>query len=82
MVAQIKKQVRMRCIVLAGMDASKGKIQLISIPRRLELDGKEASEYDWWYQSTNDLWSAIERNFGIKIEGQVTASFFNICTAC
>ena len=62
-------------IVLAGMDASKGKIQLISIPRRLELDGKEASEYDWWYQSTNDLWSAIERNFGIKIEGQVTASF-------
>lgn len=32
-------------IVLAGMDASKGKIQLISIPRRLELDGKEASEY-------------------------------------
>jgi len=62
-------------IVLAGMDASKGKIQLISIPRRLELDGKEASEYDWWYQSTNGLWSAIERNFGIKIEGQVTASF-------
>ena len=38
-------------------------------------DAKEASEYDWWYQSTNDLWSAIERNFGIKIEGQVTASF-------
>lgn len=62
-------------IVLAGMDASKGKIQLISIPRRLKLGEKEAGDYDWWYQSTNDLWSAIERNFGITIEGQVTASF-------
>ena len=70
-----KAGTRADAIVLAGMDASKGKIQLISIPRRLKLDGKEAGDYDWWYQSTNDLWSAIERNFGITIEGQVTASF-------
>ena len=66
MVAQIKNRYACRCNCFGRDDASKGKIQLISIPRRLELDGKEASEYDWWYQSTTDLWSAIERNFGIK----------------
>ena len=70
-----KANTRADAIILAGMDANKGKIQLISIPRRLKLDGKEAVDYDWWYQSTNDLWNAIERNFGITIEGQVTASF-------
>ena len=70
-----KAGTRADAIILAGIDASKGKIQLISIPRRLKLGEKEVGDYDWWYQSTNDLWSAIERNFGITIEGQVTASF-------
>ncbi len=70
-----KAGTRADAIILAGIDASKGKIQLISIPRRLKLGEKEAGDYDWWYQSTNDLWSAMERNFGITIEGQVTASF-------
>lgn len=69
-----KAGTRADAIILAGIDASKGKIQLISIPRRLKLGEKEAGDYDW-YQSTNDLWSAMERNFGITIEGQVTASF-------
>ena len=62
-------------IVLARDGCEQRKNSTYFNSTSLELDGKEASEYDWWYQSTNDLWSAIERNFGIKIEGQVTASF-------
>lgn len=50
-----KNRYACRCNCFGRDGCEQRKIQLISIPRRLELDGKEASEYDWWYQSTNDL---------------------------
>ena len=62
-------------ILLLGMNVNRKTIQVVSIPREMKLNGKEAVNYNWKDQGTNGLRYAIEKEFDIKIDGQAAATF-------
>lgn len=62
-------------ILLLGMNVNRKTVQVVSIPSEMELNGKEAVDYNWKDPGKNGLRYAIEKEFDIKIDGQAAATF-------